>query len=132
MRNLPENIEQYFFDTIYGKVALREFEEWVYTNKEIEFILGEDDYLELISFNYLNHILDCIIKIQVYTDGIDEDKFFNNSLVQDGVIRNLEVIGEAKLKKAGGRPAAYNIIQQLPHLNLSIKTNHKTSFRNFA
>ena len=44
---------------------------------------------------YLNHILDCIIKIQVYTDGIDEDKFFNNSLVQDGVIRNLEVIGEA-------------------------------------
>ena len=44
---------------------------------------------------YLNHILDCIIKIQAYTDGINEDGFLNNSLMQDGVIRNLEIIGEA-------------------------------------
>ena len=44
---------------------------------------------------YLNHISDCIIKIQAYTDGINEDEFLNNSLIQDGVIRNLEIIGEA-------------------------------------
>ncbi len=44
---------------------------------------------------YLNHIFDCITKIQTYTDGINEDDFLNNSLVQDGVIRNLEIIGEA-------------------------------------
>ena len=44
---------------------------------------------------YLNHIVDCITKIQAYTDGINEDDFLNNSLIQDGVIRNLEIIGEA-------------------------------------
>ena len=44
---------------------------------------------------YLNHIIVCITKIQVYTDGINEDDFLNNTLIQDGVIRNLEIIGEA-------------------------------------
>ena len=44
---------------------------------------------------YLNHILDCIHKIQEYTTGMNQDNFLNNSLIQDGVIRNLEIIGEA-------------------------------------
>ena len=44
---------------------------------------------------YLNHIQDCIHKIQDYTDGMDQDEFLNNSLIQDAVVRNLEIIGEA-------------------------------------
>jgi uncharacterized protein with HEPN domain len=44
---------------------------------------------------YLNHIQDCILKIQVYTTSINERDFLNNSLIQDGVIRSLEIIGEA-------------------------------------
>lgn len=44
---------------------------------------------------YLNHILECIHKVQEYTIGMDEDTFLNDSLVQDAVIRNLEIIGEA-------------------------------------
>lgn len=44
---------------------------------------------------YLNHILDCINKIQTYTIGMDKDEFLNKSLIQDAVIRNLEIIGEA-------------------------------------
>lgn len=43
---------------------------------------------------YLSHILGCIERIQEYTQG-DRDLFFRSSLVQDGVLRNLEVIGEA-------------------------------------
>ena len=43
---------------------------------------------------YLKHFLDCIIKIKEYTQGVDQDDFLKNSLLQDGVIRNLE-IGEA-------------------------------------
>jgi len=54
MSALPPNIEHYFFDTIYGKVTLEEFEQWVYTNKELESLLDENDYLELISFNFKN------------------------------------------------------------------------------
>lgn len=52
MKPHTENIKHYFFNAIYGKVTLNDFENWIYTNKEIESILDEDDYLELISFNY--------------------------------------------------------------------------------
>ena len=44
---------------------------------------------------YLNHMLECTRKIQQYTAGLDQEAFLNQSLVQDGVIRNLEIIGEA-------------------------------------
>jgi uncharacterized protein with HEPN domain len=44
---------------------------------------------------YVKHIHDCINKIQEYTQGVNQDDFLKNSLLQDGVIRNLEIIGEA-------------------------------------
>lgn len=44
---------------------------------------------------YLQHILDAIIKTETYLRDIDEIAFIKNSLVQDGVIRQLEIIGEA-------------------------------------
>jgi len=44
---------------------------------------------------YIRHILDAILRIGIYLDGIDEDEFMRNHLVQDGVIRQLEIIGEA-------------------------------------
>ena len=46
-------------------------------------------------FGYLEHILQAIERIENYTDDIDEAEFQNNGMVQDAVIRNLEVIGEA-------------------------------------
>jgi len=45
--------------------------------------------------DYLGHILEAIERIQHYVDGMDEVGFLNSKLVQDAVIRNLEVIGEA-------------------------------------
>ena len=45
--------------------------------------------------DYLRHILQAIERIQHYTDDIDEIGFLANTMVQDAVIRNFEVIGEA-------------------------------------
>lgn len=45
--------------------------------------------------DYLSHILQAIERIQAYTAGLDEGSFTQQDLVQDGVIRNIEVIGEA-------------------------------------
>ena len=45
--------------------------------------------------DYLQHILDAIERITVYTEDIDEVRFINDTLIQDAVVRNLEVIGEA-------------------------------------
>ena len=44
---------------------------------------------------FLHHILDAIAKIEKYINGIDEEAFKVNDLVQDGVIRQIEIIGEA-------------------------------------
>jgi len=44
---------------------------------------------------YLQHILDAILKVESYLLNVDEAAFLTNSLTQDGVIRQLEIIGEA-------------------------------------
>ena len=46
-------------------------------------------------FNYLQHILEAISRIQRYIDDIDEVAFLDSELIQDAVIRNIEIIGEA-------------------------------------
>lgn len=48
--------------------------------------------------DYLEHIQDAIAKIARYTDGVEEADFIADELRQDGVIRNMEVIGEAVTK----------------------------------
>jgi uncharacterized protein with HEPN domain len=45
--------------------------------------------------DYLEHILGAIRRIDRYTTGIDEVAFVGNEMVQDAVIRNIEIIGEA-------------------------------------
>ncbi len=43
---------------------------------------------------YLAHILECTEKIERYTKG-GRDEFLKNTMTQDAVIRNFEIIGEA-------------------------------------
>jgi uncharacterized protein with HEPN domain len=43
---------------------------------------------------YLAHILECIQKIERFTEG-GRDQFFQEEMIQDAVLRNFEVIGEA-------------------------------------
>ena len=45
--------------------------------------------------DYLNHILEAIERIERYIDDVDEAVFLKNEMLQDAVIRNLEIIGEA-------------------------------------
>jgi len=44
---------------------------------------------------YIRHILDAIARIEEYLLGITEDDFSRKYLIQDGVIRQIEIIGEA-------------------------------------
>jgi len=44
---------------------------------------------------YLKHIRDSIIKILDFTGDLDFKEFSTNYLVQSGVIREIEIIGEA-------------------------------------
>ena len=44
---------------------------------------------------YIEHILQSIEKIQSYISGKDQETFSNDSITQDAVVRQLEIIGEA-------------------------------------
>jgi uncharacterized protein with HEPN domain len=47
---------------------------------------------------YIEHILDCIRKINEFSKGLSLNEFKTNELVQDAIIRNIEIIGEASKK----------------------------------
>jgi len=44
---------------------------------------------------FLGDILEAIERIESYTTGVGEAAFFDSNLLQDAVIRQLEIIGEA-------------------------------------
>ena len=44
---------------------------------------------------YLRHILDAISRIEEHTQKIKCEDFMDNHLIQDGVIRQIEIISEA-------------------------------------
>jgi len=45
--------------------------------------------------DYVKHIVEAIDRIFEYTEDLDEAGFLANRLVQDAVIRNIGMIGEA-------------------------------------
>ena len=59
---------------------------------------------------YLRHILDAIAKVEVYLGGQDEMAFSQNTLLQDGVIRQIEIIGEATKRLSQQLRAKYGRI----------------------
>lgn len=60
---------------------------------------------------YLDHILESITKIQHYTHELDEKRFNDDELVQDGVIRQLQIIGEAAKRLSGETRAKYPSVE---------------------
>ena len=44
---------------------------------------------------YIVHIQSSVNRIQSYTSGLNLDLFLENHMVQDAIVRQLEVIGEA-------------------------------------
>ncbi len=44
---------------------------------------------------YIEHILLSILRIKNYTKDISKNNFEKNEMIQDAVIRNIEIIGEA-------------------------------------
>ncbi len=45
--------------------------------------------------DYLEHMLEALDRIQKYTDGKSKEQFLADHLVQDAVMRNFGVLGEA-------------------------------------
>jgi uncharacterized protein with HEPN domain len=56
---------------------------------------------------YIEHILNCIRKINEFSEGLSKKEFKKNELVQDAVIRNIEIIGEASKKVSSDLKKTY-------------------------
>ena len=44
---------------------------------------------------YVSDMIEFVEKIQLFTDGMDQDTFVSDALTYDATLRNLELIGEA-------------------------------------
>ena len=64
--------------------------------------------------DYLDHITQAIERIETYVADMVETAFLDSSLVQDAVLRNIEIIGEASRKVETGFPAFAQAHPELP------------------
>ncbi len=67
--------------------------------------------------DYIGHILVAIERIEHYCADTDEASFLANEMLQDAVIRNFEVIGEASKNIARKFPDFLNSHPELPLLD---------------
>jgi uncharacterized protein with HEPN domain len=56
---------------------------------------------------YIEHILDCIRKINEFSKGLSFKEFKSSELIQDAIIRNIEIIGEASKKISSDTKQTY-------------------------
>ena len=56
---------------------------------------------------YLRHVVDASERISQYLEGVSRIQFETNNLLQDGVIRQLEIMGEAIKRVSKNLRSAY-------------------------
>jgi len=56
---------------------------------------AEINKADLRAPDYLEHMLQACDRVTQYTIGMTHDEFLANTLVQDAVLRNIEILGEA-------------------------------------
>jgi uncharacterized protein with HEPN domain len=64
--------------------------------------------------DFLAHMLGAVLQIQKYTSGVDAGQFASNRLLQDGIARNLEILGEASRNLLNSAPDAATRFPTIP------------------
>jgi len=57
--------------------------------------------------DYVDHIRQAIDRIDEYLAGVTRERFLADRMLQDAVIRNIEIVGEAARKVSDGFTALY-------------------------
>lgn len=76
------------------------------------------------NFIYLNHILTCIYYIEEYSTGKNFDEFVKNQMLQDSLIRQIEIIGEASSRVTKDFKDKYNEVPWLDMKDMRNKLIH--------
>lgn len=67
--------------------------------------------------DYFEHLLQSCDKILKYTSEISHDRFMADSMVQDAVLRNIEILGEATRNLFDCLPNLLAICPEIPCVN---------------
>ena len=59
--------------------------------------------------DYIQHMLQAIQRIEAYIEEHTEDYFLKTTILQDAVVRNIEILGEA----------SHNILKRFPEFTIS-------------
>ncbi len=76
--------------------------------------------------DYLEHILEALERIQRYTAGKSSDEFMASTLLQDGVLRNLGIIGEAAHRLLADAPEFAATHPEIPFAKIYATRNRIT------
>lgn len=76
--------------------------------------------------DYLEHILVALERIQRYTAGKSADEFMASTLLQDGVLRNLGIIGEAAHRLLADAPEYVAMHPEIPFAKIYATRNRIT------
>ena len=60
-----------------------------------------------IDIPYLRHMLDAVERLQKYLEGVTSEKFEADEVLQDAVIRQFEILGEAASRVSPVMPHAH-------------------------
>jgi uncharacterized protein with HEPN domain len=72
----------------------------------------------LRAVDYLGHMLDAIYQMSRYTAGMDEPTFLGDRLIQDAVVRNIEILGEAAKNVRMHAPGVAESHPEVPWLDI--------------
>jgi uncharacterized protein with HEPN domain len=73
--------------------------------------------------DYLGHIAEAIRRIECYTANLRETDFLDAELIQDGVIRNIEIIGEASRNIERYHPEFSSFHSDIPWRDIYLMRN---------
>jgi uncharacterized protein with HEPN domain len=76
--------------------------------------------------DYLEHILEALERIQRYTVGKSADEFIASTLLQDGVLRNLGIVGEAAHRLLAEAPEFVAMHPEIPFAKIYATRNRIT------
>lgn len=90
MNKLPIEIQIEFFKLFNNEMSIEQFEQFVYSTKELETFLEEDDYIEFVSLNFKKqHVIHEIRKvIDKYLDFGEFEKSKVNKVLTDLISKN--------------------------------------------
>jgi uncharacterized protein with HEPN domain len=83
----------------------------------------EIDKSDLRAPDYFEHLLQACDRILQYTSGITHDRFIADTLVQDAVLRNIEILGEATRNLMECMPNLQSIYPDIPWIDIYAMRN---------